>query len=523
MSEIVEQIFTELNISSKNGLATSDSLETMSTFQRLFYKQAHEKIGVNAVYFLRDADGIPKIPLIYFSMLNTDDPIEAAKLHRLSWNMGAAPLLFVVTPSELKIYNNYKTPQKIGGGLDPHAGLIETISLLNGLETQRQKLSQYNRTLFESGDYWRRSKERFDINTRIDTTLMNNLRIMRKSLISKIKSRFTPDQNQTINIIAIVHGLLSRSILIKYLEERKDSNDESVFPKDFYSQFCIKGKTCVQYTDVLDDKETTYKLFGILEEKFNGDMLPLIENEYEVIEEEDLAELKAFLTGDSDLESRQLLLWPLYDFNIIPIQVVSSIYELFFHLTDTNDDDKGTYYTPLHLVDTLLDEVYPWEGDYSPVKVIDPSCGSGIFLVEMYRRIVCRWMKTNKVTQINNNQLTALLQDSIYGVDINEEAVRVASFSLSLALCDFLDPRSIWDSLSFPKLINSNLVVSDFFSVNNILINQKYDIVIGNPPWKSQLTEDAVKYLRSRKKLLETNKLLKPFRLSAQIYAVKME
>lgn len=78
-------------------------------------------------------------------------------------------------------------------------------------------------------------------------------------------------------------------------------------------------------------------------------MLPLIQNEREIITEADLVELKSSLLGDSDLESDQMSLWSLYDFNIIPIKIISSIYELFFHLSDVGDDDKGTYYTPLHL------------------------------------------------------------------------------------------------------------------------------------------------------------------------------
>lgn len=208
-------------------------------------------------------------------MVNSDDTAEAAKLHHLSWNMGEAPLLFVVTPTELKIYNNYKTPQKVDGSLDPNAGLIDTINLISNLESQRQKLQAYNRSLLETGEYWRRSKERFDINNRIDTTLMNNLKIMRRKLINMMKSRLTEEQ-KSIDVVPIVHGLLSRSILIKYLEERKDSNGESVFPKDFYAQFCKENLDCKQYTDVLDNKETTYELFSILEKKFNGDMLPLL-------------------------------------------------------------------------------------------------------------------------------------------------------------------------------------------------------------------------------------------------------
>ena len=84
---------------------------------------------------------------------------------------------------------------------------------------------------------------------------MNNLRVMRRRLITRIKSRVNSVQISTKNIVSIVHGLLSRSILIKYLEERKDSNGESVFPKDFYKQFSFDTTVCKQYTDVLGNKE----------------------------------------------------------------------------------------------------------------------------------------------------------------------------------------------------------------------------------------------------------------------------
>lgn len=112
----------------------------------------------------------------------------------------------------------------------------------------------------------------------------------------------------------------------------------------------------------------------------------------------------------------------------------------------------------------------------------------------------------------------AILKECIYGIDINKEAVRVASFSLSLALCDFLDPRSIWNELSFPKLVNTNLIVSDFFDdkLDKQLI--KYDIVIGNPPWQSQLTEKAIKYIDNNNYIIGDKQIAQAFSIKcAQI------
>ena len=190
--------------------------------------------------------------------------------------------------------------------------------------------------------------------------------------------------------------------------------------------------------------------------------------------------------------------------------MISSIYELFFHLSD-EDDEKGTYYTPLHLVNLVMDEVYPWEGEYEETSFFDPSCGSGIFLVEAFRRLVCRWMSQNDVHVINCNQLNFLLKNSIFGVDINEEALRVASFSLSLAMCDFLDPRSIWDKLSFPRLLNNNLVSSDFFDEGKSFNNRKYDVIVGNPPWQSNITGKTKDYLKKANRVIGDKQIAQAF------------
>ena len=281
MSEWLNGIFECLDINSSTGLATEDSLQSMNPFQRLFYTQVHEKIGIDAVFFLRDANGIAKVPLIYFSVIQKYDAKQVAELHRLSWNLGEAPLLFVVTPDEVLIYNNYEAPQALeAGNLDPTAGIID------GLASQRLALQKYHRSLLESGEYWRQNETRFDIQGRVDTTLMSNLRIMRKTLISQISKRCNESKE---TITSIVHSLLSRSIFIKYLEERKDSNGATVFPQGFYSGFLESAKC---YTDVLNSKDATYCLFNSLKEKFNGDTLQVAEIETEIITQKDLDELR---------------------------------------------------------------------------------------------------------------------------------------------------------------------------------------------------------------------------------------
>ena len=482
LNENLGTIFRTLDISEHNGLAINER-QDMTIYQRYFYRHAKEKLGIDAIYFLRDTEGNPKIPLVYFSAMDTYDSDKIAELHRLSWNMGEAPLLFVVLPDKLLIYNNYAAPERKEDKLNPNKGLIETISLIKHLETERRLLS-YHRIELETGEYWRKNNNRFSVKNRIDISLIDNLKVMRNTLI------------KTINSASIVHSLLGRSILIKYLEERSDSHGNSAFPPEFYSAYLPNA---TKYTDVLTSKKATYNLFSFLEKKFHGDMFRLIENEMDVVIEDDLLMIRDFLSGEIDLKNSQLSIWPLYSFNTIPIQLISSIYEMFFHLEVIDEEDKeekGTYYTPYHLVEMLMDEVLPWEGPSKTLKILDPACGSGVFLVEAYRRIVGKWMHNNNKTSIDDRQLIKLMQDSIFGVDSNEEAIRVASFSLCLTMCDYLEPRSIWDKLVFPELKNNNLFPYDFFSVNNKFADNKYDIIIGNPPWESQLSVDALKYIK---------------------------
>lgn len=93
----------------------------------------------------------------------------------------------------------------------------------------------------------------------------------------------------------------------------------------------------------------------------------------------------------------------------------------------------------------------------------------GYFLVEAYRRMVGKWMYTNDAKTISNEQLVKIMQNCIFGVDLNGEAIRIASFSLSLVMCDYLEPRSIWETLEFPRLLGYNLFVNDFLIGENLM------------------------------------------------------
>lgn len=482
-----QRLCSELDLTKQNGLVEVD-IDTGDEFQKFILRQAKEKLDIDAIFFLKPIEGKSSIPLIYFRKLEYIDKKKIAELHKKVWNIGQAPLLFIVLPEIVLIYNAYEPPKFSDGELDYKAGFIEELKIYIQAETEIKKRNKYHSSELVTGRYWQKHSERFNKEKRVYQTLLNNLESISTKLIGE---GLSPD---------IVHSLLSRSIFIKYLEDRKDKNNYKVFPERFFEKYKANAKG---FTDLLSDKEVTYKFFEDLNTKFNGDVFVFENEEKNRITPKQLSLLQRLLEGETHLESGQMVLWPLYSFDVIPIELISNIYQQFFHNEKDKDNKElnGTYYTPYHLVLFLMDEIFPWNEKKTDVKILDPSCGSGIFLVESYRRLINRWILANPNKRISFSDLSQLLKNNIFGVDTNGQAIRIAALSLYLTLCDYLEPRDIWKKeVKFQPLLNSNLFISDFFEENTKFLNKKYDIIIGNPPWKSELSEPAKKYILNTKK-----------------------
>ncbi len=140
------------------------------------------------------------------------------------------------------------------------------------------------------------------------------------------------------------------------------------------------------------------------------------------------------------------------------------------------------------IVSTLVDECMPLKHPKENFKIIDVSCGSGIFLVKTYKRIVQwwrynKWKKTGKLVKPSLSVLKELLLKSIHGIDIEQDAIRLSVFSLALAILDEvdLDPPT-WGKLKFPDL-SRNIITQNFFNFITKKSETDFDLVIGNPPF----------------------------------------
>lgn len=163
----------------------------------------------------------------------------------------------------------------------------------------------------------------------------------------------------------------------------------------------------------------------------------------------------------------------------------------------------GVVYTPSELarliVNVALDEL-----QYLPETVLDPACGSGIFLTEAFKAI-------SKRSSQNGDDLQRILK-SLHGIDIDQEALKSARAALLLeyvrvqahlrGLSNIANPaknnldeaRSLLSTLMV-NLINDNFLIpsqteTPLFTSNNtesqtdyLNCNEVADIIIGNPPY----------------------------------------
>jgi type I restriction-modification system DNA methylase subunit len=263
-----------------------------------------------------------------------------------------------------------------------------------------------------------------------------------------------------------------------------------------------------KYLRVLQDKEFTYALFRSLSRDFNGDMFPNIETEERNVKEKHLDMLRNMLYGNTEPQ----LFFFSYKFDIIPLNLISAIYEEFYQSSAISKTEKsktekptdkkksrsrqeGAYYTPPSLVEFVLSRVLTKEIIIRIPRILDPACGSGIFLVEAFRRIVRYNYSEGKELSFNN--LRKILKEQLIGIEINEEAARITAFSLYLALLNYLDPPSILEHIKngdrLPNLIVTSRKSDNHFNIihdkNAFNLSKeiigRVDIVIGNPPWGS--------------------------------------
>lgn len=479
--ESFSSLLEKLNLSKVDGLFRyEDLLSSKTDFLSVRSKDILKNLVKPNAFFCINNEPI----ILFFDKI--DNILE---IQKIIWNFNLSPAIFVNNGNEWVIKNGFK--------------LLENKEELDILSND---ISDFEYFKLITGETWTKYQEKFNYKNRVDYHLLDNIDSARKILIN---NHNLPHK--------IANHLIGRVIFIRYLLDRGvDLNQYEILQKeDFYN--------------LLDNKDEVYDFFRRIKNDFNGNLFPLdyiIDNtsikEEEKVNKDHLSVIKSLLQGDTIHRdgSSILSLFDIYDFSIIPIEFVSNVYEKFIGIE--NQQKEGAYYTPLFLVDYIQKETISKYFEHNPTeyncKVLDPACGSGIFLVEALRQIILQYKNNNPSCQDDYEQyktkLKELLTDNIFGLDKDENAIDVAIFSLYITLLDNLSPKTIV-GFKFPILKNKNFFVDDFFnteeneeSFNTVFKKQHFQFIIGNPPWATRHSKEKQlfeKYIEKRKREEKSN------------------
>ena len=257
-----------------------------------------------------------------------------------------------------------------------------------------------------------------------------------------------------------------------------------------------------------------------------------------------------------------------YEFSVMPADILGSVYERFLgktiRLTKAHHakiEEKpevrkagGVYYTPKYIVDYIVENTVgklikgKKPKDIEKIKICDPACGSGSFLIGAYQFLLewhLKYYAGNPTKKKKDSPLTPdgnlttaekkrILLNNIFGVDIDTQAVEVTKLNLLLKALEGETQASINQQLQLfhervlPNLGNNikcgnSLIGTDFYDNQLDLYPEKmkkinafdwkegfpeifkqggFDAVIGNPPYGfHQIHSQEIKpYLRKKYK-----------------------
>ena len=250
-----------------------------------------------------------------------------------------------------------------------------------------------------------------------------------------------------------------------------------------------------------------------------------------------------------------------YEFSVLPAEILGNVYEQFLgkvirltkgHRAVVEEKPEvkkagGVYYTPAYIVDYIVQHTLGelCEGkspkQMEKIRVIDPACGSGSFLIRAYQELLDRhlaWYRDHQPEKqqkavfrgpggdwrLTTAEKRRIVLNGIYGVDIDRQAVEVTKLSLLLKVLEgendeTIRQQSLYGERALPSLeenikCGNSLVSSDLsgdlFDDEELLDRARpfnwrdefprvfssggFDVLVGNPPYSYRnATEESLR------------------------------
>lgn len=302
--------------------------------------------------------------------------------------------------------------------------------------------------------------------------------------------------------------------------------------------------------------------FNRLDEAFNGALFRKgHESESLQVSDEYLAELIRDLSSEDSP----------YLFSTLPVEILGSVYERFIgkvvRVTKTGRlriEPKpevrkagGVYYTPRYVVNYIVEQTVgkllagKRPREVERLRVLDPACGSGSFLIRVFERICEHYLQwyqehpkdrrddlcyldENGSLRLTTHLKRQIMLNNVFGVDVDYQAIEVTMLSLYLKILEG-ETRStlgrqqrLFPSETFLPDLNANLkcgnslIAPDFYKNQQLSLLSEddlfrvnafdwsegfpsiaqtgFDVVLGNPPWGAAFSEPELEYLRYKNK-----------------------
>jgi type I restriction-modification system DNA methylase subunit len=477
------------------------------------------------------------------SILIKDDITPAYQVRRYGWSAKLA-ISIITDFEEFAIYDCTRKPNLTDKASNGRIKYLTYSNYISEFDFIWETFSK-EKVLKGSFDKFIQSDKQKKGTTTVDYEFLNSLDTWRTYLATNIALRNDIDEEE-LNFV--VQHIIDRIIFLRIAEDRSIETygnlHETLKSGDYYQNLLRQFHTA--------DQKYNSGLFDFKKDKTSGNIV--IDNKV----------IKSIIND---------LYYPIspYEFSVLSVEILGSAYEQFLGKQITLSksgraiiEEKpevrkagGVYYTPQYIVEYIVKNTVGKiiEGktpkEISKIKIADPACGSGSFLIGAYQFLLSfhkdyysnngkpsKGNKDNPLTPEGNlttSEKKRILLNNIFGVDLDANAVEVTKLSLLLKCMEGETEATIATQLRLfherilPTLDDNiksgnSLIDVDFYSTEFDFGEEKkvkpftwkkafpevfnhggFDCVIGNPPYGASFNETEKAYFTTKYKVSEGN------------------
>ncbi len=447
----------------------------------------------------------------------------AYQLRRYGWNKKEVDVSILTDFEEFSVYDCRIKPD---ANDEPHVGRIARYTYKHYLTHWDEIESFFSRTNVEKGSLDKLLKEKAikGVKETVDESFLKLIEQWRELLAKNIAPRNTSLDNKQLNFV--VQQTIDRVLFLRIAEDRGIELPNQL--QGLLNGANIYGRLT--------------ELFKRADQRYNSGLFHF-RKEDGIDSEPDTLSLGIDI-DDKVLKEIIINLYAPkspYDFSAMPADILGQVYERFLgkvirltegHRAKVEDKPEvrkagGVYYTPKYIVDYIVQNTVGklLEGktpdQAAKLKVLDPACGSGSFLIGAYQYILdwhLDWYKANGAEKLSKGKnppicgqkfedgsfgwrLTTekrkeILLNNIYGVDIDRQAVEVTKLNLLLKVLEQETTQDLFTRLKrvLPDLVHNikcgnSLVESDFYEGKKGLFDMEESYRVNAFDWDKQFPQ----------------------------------